>query len=73
MQEKVAYENIYASETLVITGRKDNTVENERVYELLESKKITFTKIELSESGHLVFESPQALEAVKRILEFIKR
>lgn len=72
LQEKVAYENIYAGETLVITGGKDNTVENERVYELLESKKIIFTKIELSQSGHLVFESPQALEAAKRILEFIK-
>lgn len=72
LQEKVAYEKITAAETLVLTGGKDNTVENERVYDLLTSKSITFSRIELPDSGHLVFESPQALDAVKSIMEFIK-
>lgn len=72
LQEKVEYENITAGKTLVVTGKLDNTVENERVFELLSSKNISFESFELEKAGHLVFEGPDSVVGVKRIVEFIK-
>lgn len=72
LQDKVQYENIQAGKTLVLTGKKDNTVENETMFEFLNCKGMKYEKIELEGSGHLVFSGPDALDGVKGILNFIK-
>lgn len=72
LQDKVEYENIKAGKTLIVTGKLDNTVENERVFELLRTKNVDFESLELEQSGHLVFEGPDSIQGVKRIMEFIR-
>ncbi len=72
LQDKVQYENIEAGKTLILTGKKDNTVENERMFAFLDGKGMKYQKIELEGSGHLVFSGPDAITGVRGIMEFIK-
>ena len=72
LQDKIEYEQIRAGRTLILTGKKDNTVENDRMFNLLDNKGLKYEKIELEGSGHLVFSGPDAVTGVKGIMKFIE-
>ncbi len=72
LQDKIAYEQIRAGKTLILTGKKDNTVENDRMFEFLDTKGLKYDKIELEGSGHLVFSGPDAIAGVRGIMNFIE-
>ncbi|KAB2909746.1 MAG: alpha/beta fold hydrolase [Ignavibacteriales bacterium] len=73
LQDRVQYEKVRAGDSLVITGQNDNTVENERVFPLLDKIGLDYQKMELPETGHLIFRGPEAFNAVKKILEFLEK
>lgn len=72
LQDKIEYEQIKAGRTLILTGKKDNTVENDRMFNFLDSKGLNYEKIELEGSGHLVFSGPDVITGVKGIMKFIE-